>query len=86
LIEEIQSYMGEDSTKICAEKALSCVLEAIKSGIRKDKSVQLIGFGTFSVATRKERNGVNPQTGKPIKIAASKGVKFKPSAQLKELC
>jgi nucleoid DNA-binding protein len=46
----------------------------------------LVGFGTFSVSERKARNGVNPQTGKPIKIAASKSVKFKPSTHLKDLC
>ena len=86
LIEEIQKRMGKDATRACAEKALSCVLESVKHGIKKEKMVQLIGFGTFSVAARKARNGVNPQTGKPIKIAASKSVKFKPSTHLKELC
>lgn len=86
LVEEIQKCMGDKATRTCAEEALSSVLEAVKHGIEKDGIVQLVGFGTFSVAERKARNGVNPRTGKSIKIAASKSVKFKPSAQLKELC
>ena len=45
--------------------------------------MQLIGFGTFSVVKRAARTGVNPQTGKAIKIAASKSVKFKPGTGLK---
>ena len=59
------------------------VLEGIKKGIKKDKVVQLIGFGTFTVAKRAAREGVNPRTKEKIKIKASKTVKFKPGAGLK---
>ena len=86
LIVEIQSLLGEGATKVCAERALEAVVGAFKAGIKKDKAVQLVGFGTFSITERKARKGVNPQTGKPIQIAASKTVKFKPSAHLKEIC
>ena len=50
---------------------------------KKDKNVQLIGFGTFSVTKRAARDGINPQTGEKIKIKASKAVKFKAGAGLK---
>ena len=86
LIVEIQGLLGEGATKVCAERALEAVLGAFKAGIKKDKAVQLVGFGTFSITERKARKGVNPQTGKTIQIAASKTVKFKPSAHLKEIC
>ena len=86
LIVEIQHKLGKEATKACAEHALEAVLEAFKKGIKKDGLVQLVGFGTFSKTERKARKGVNPQTGKPIQIAASKTVKFKPSVQLKGLC
>lgn len=86
LLVEIQKKLGKDATKACAECSLNAVLEAIKDGIKNEKNVQLIGFGTFSVALRKARNGVNPRTKVPIEIAASKTVKFKPSARLKEFC
>ena len=44
--------------------------------------VALIGFGTFTVAKRAARNGRNPQTGKPIKIAAKRVAKFKAGSEL----
>lgn len=86
LILEIQNRLGKDATKACAERALEAVLESFKAGIAKDGTVQLVGFGSFSVTERKARQGVNPQTGKPIQIAASKTIKFKPSAQFKGIC
>ncbi len=58
---------------------LEAFLESVKVGIANDGKVQLVGFGTFSVAERKARKGVNPQTGKSIDIPASKTVKFKAS-------
>ena len=80
LILEIQKLLGKDATKACAEKALNVVLAAIKAGVKKNKKLQLIGFGTFSVAERKARMGINPRTKAKIKIKASKVVKFKPGA------
>ncbi|OHE71615.1 MAG: DNA-binding protein [Verrucomicrobia bacterium GWC2_42_7] len=85
LIVEIQKHLGKDATKASAEGALEAVLAAFKAGIKKDKAVQLIGFGTFSVATRAARVGLNPRTKEKIKIPATKSVKFKPGSALKEL-
>lgn len=83
LVEEIQKLLGKDASKACAEKALNAVLEAIKGGIKKQKKVQLIGFGTFSVVNRKARTGINPQTKAKIKIKASRAIKFKGSKAIK---
>lgn len=83
LIAEIQKLLGKDATKTCAEKALNVVLTAIKAGVKKNKSLQLIGFGTFKVVDRKARSGVNPKTGEKIKIKASKVIKFKAGADFK---
>lgn len=85
LVEEVQKNMGGDVSKAAAECAVNAVLDGIKKGIKKDKSVQLIGFGTFSVAKRGAREGINPRTKEKIKIKASKTVKFKPGAPLKAL-
>lgn len=85
LVLEVQKALGKDVSKAQAERSTDAVLDAIKKGIKKDKSVQLIGFGTFSVAKRSARTGVNPQTGEKLKIKASKTVKFKPGAGLKEV-
>jgi DNA-binding protein HU-beta len=86
LIVKIQKLLGAEATKMCAERSLDAVLSALKSGMSEDGAVQLVGFGTFSIASRKARKGINPQTKKPIQIPASKTVRFKPSAQLKDLC
>ncbi len=83
LITEIQKLLGKEATKTCAEKALNAVLAAIKTGVKKNKKLQLIGFGTFSVVERKARTGINPQTKEKIKIKACKVVKFKPGADFK---
>jgi DNA-binding protein HU-beta len=71
-------------SKAQAERALNAVLGGIKKGLKKDKTVQLIGFGTFSVKHRKARKGRNPQTGAEIKIKASKTVGFKPGKDFKK--
>lgn len=82
LILAVQKNLGEVS-KAEAERAVTAVIDGIRSGIKKDKAVQLIGFGTFKVVTRKARLGVNPKTGAKIKIKASKAVKFTNGKELK---
>jgi len=74
---------GFDS-KASAERAVNAVVDGIRSGILKDKKVQIVGFGTFAVRNRKARTGRNPQTGQEIQIKASKTVGFKPGKQLKD--
>ncbi len=85
LVESVQKALGPDSSKAAAERSVDAVLEGIKKGVKKDKSVQLAGFGTFSVAKRAARKGINPRTKEPIKIKASKTVKFKPGTGLKAM-
>ena len=74
LIASVQKNL--DSSKADAERAVNAVIDGIKLGIKKTKTVQLIGFGTFKIGNRKARLGVNPKTGAKIKIKASKTVKF----------
>ena len=64
---------------------VDAVIESIKDGMIKDGKVQIVGFGTFEVKERAEREGHNPQTGETMKIAACKSVKFKVGANLKKL-
>ena len=67
-----------------AEKALNAVTDSVKEALAKGEKVQLVGFGTFEVSTRAAREGINPATQKPIKIAASKAPKFKAGKALKD--
>ena len=83
LVESVQKSLGGDTSKAAAERAVAAVIDGVEKGLKKDKSVQLIGFGTFSVAKRAARDGINPQTGEKSRIAASKTVKFKAGAGLK---
>ncbi len=69
-------------TKVQAQSALNSFLDATSAALKKGEKVILVGFGTFSVAKRAARTGRNPQTGKEIKIAAKKVVKFKPGSEL----
>ncbi len=85
LIAAVQKSLGKEATKAEAERALSAVVDSIKMGVKKTKIVQLVGFGTFKVAARKARTGVNPKTGEKIKIKASKSVKFSAGKAFKEL-
>jgi nucleoid DNA-binding protein len=82
LVEAVAKSLGSAS-RAEAERAVTAVVDGIKAGVRKDKSVQLVGFGTFRVAERAARMGVNPKTGQKIKIKKSKTVKFAAGKELK---
>jgi len=72
------------TSKAAAERAVNSVLDNVKKGLKKDKKVQLVGFGTFDVRKRKARKGRNPRTGEAIKIKASKSVGFKAGQAFKD--
>ena len=67
-----------------AEKALKAFTDVVAEELKKGEKIQLVGFGTFEVAKRAAREGRNPQTGKTMKIAASKTPKFKAGKALKD--
>ena len=67
-----------------AEKALKAFTDIVADELKKGEKVQLVGFGTFEVSERSEREGRNPQTGETMKIAASKAPKFKAGKVLKD--
>jgi DNA-binding protein HU-beta len=69
-------------TKADAQRAVDGLIDAATKALKKGDKITLVGFGSFSVAKRAARNGRNPQTGKAIKIAAKKVVKFKAGAEL----
>ena len=66
------------------ELAINAALDAIVEALKAGDKVQLMGFGTFEVKTRKAREGINPQTKKTIKIPAKKAPVFKAGKALKE--
>lgn len=69
-------------SKVQAKAALEASLDAIAEGLAKGEKVALIGFGTFAVAEKAERTGINPATKEKITIPAKKVIKFKAGAEL----
>ena len=84
---ELVAAMAEKAgiSKKDAEAALKSFTDTVSAELKKGGKVQLVGFGTFETAKRAAREGRNPQTGKTMKIKASKAPKFKAGKALKDL-
>ena len=84
---ELISAMSEKSelTKVDTEKTLKAFIDTVTEELKNGGKVQLIGFGSFEVAERAERQGRNPKTGEAITIPASKSPKFKAGRSLKDI-
>ncbi len=75
---------AQNISKAAATEIVDLVIDTISSALKKGDDVTLSGFGTFSTYQRQSRNGRNPQTGAPIKIAARRVAKFTPGVELKK--
>ena len=69
-------------SKVDAKAALDAALGAISDALAEGDKVAILGFGTFAVAEKGARTGINPRTKEKIEIPARKVVKFKPGAEL----
>jgi DNA-binding protein HU-beta len=70
-------------TSSAANEAIEAIVAAIGRELKKNQRFSLAGFGSFAVSRRSARMGRNPRTGEPIKIKASKGVRFKAGTKLR---
>ena len=82
VIEQVASKA--DVGKQQAERVLDAFFDTVRSAVGGGDKVGWPGFGSFSVSQRSARTGRNPQTGEPVKIAASRAVKFSAGSALKE--
>lgn len=82
LIDALAARSGESKT--ATAELVNAVLEIVTGALSRGESVQLVGFGSFSVGQRAARTGRNPATGAEIKIAAAKTVKFAAGKAFKE--
>lgn len=73
-----------DISKAAAQKALDATTNAVTTALKQGDTVTLVGFGTFYVGERAERQGRNPKTGEPLIIAAAKTPKFRAGKALKD--
>ena len=67
-----------------ATEVVDGLFDSIAKNLRKGAKIRVPGFGIFVVAKRAARMGRNPATGEPIKIKASRKVRFRPAKELKE--
>jgi nucleoid DNA-binding protein len=74
-----------DLAKVTVTEVVDAMLETIKKSIASGNRVTFIGFGTFKQSARKARTGRNPQTGKEIKIPASKSAGFRAGKAFKDM-
>ena len=69
-------------SKVDSKKALDGFIAAVFNELKNGGKISLVGFGTFSIAQKSERQGINPRTKQPIKIEGKKVAKFKAGAEL----
>ena len=74
----------ENITKSMALTAFTAVFDAITDGLKAGYDVVIHGFGKFSVSQRAAREGRNPRDGSPVKIKATKVVRFQSHKRLKD--
>lgn len=83
---ELVAAMAEETqvSKKDIEAVLKSFVDVVTAELKKGGKIQLVGFGTFEVSERAEREGRNPQTGESMTISASKSPKFKAGKALKD--
>ena len=83
---ELISAVAEKSglSKKDSEKALNAALEAITATVAKGEKVQIIGFGTFELRERAEKQARNPRTGETMTVPACKAHAFKAGQAFKD--
>ncbi len=82
LVDNVADNVGMKKKDV--KEIMDKALDMISKNLDKGNKVQLTGFGTFEVRTRKSRTGVKPGTTQKIQIPASKYPAFKPGKSLKE--
>lgn len=83
LVEAIAAKSG--LTKADSSRALEAFMDVVGETLKQGEKISLTGFGSFGVSRREAREGRNPKTGLPVKIAARNSVSFKAGSKLKEI-
>lgn len=84
--QELVEFIATEANMSKAEalRALDATLAGITEALKKGGKVSLVGFGTFAAKERAAREGINPLTKEPIKIAAKTVASFKAGSKLKD--
>jgi DNA-binding protein HU-beta len=81
---ELMATTSELAKSTC-KSALDSFITSVENTLKKNKTVVITGFGTFSTLKRKARTGVNPATGKKMQIPAKRVPRFKPGKNFKDI-
>ena len=81
IVARVSAKMG--MTKVRAEEAVDCVIDALKNAMKEGERVELRGFGVFVVKPRKSGIGRNPRTGAEVPIPPGKTVRYKPGKDVR---
>ena len=82
IVARVSGKMG--MTKVRAEEAVDCVIDALKNAMKEGERIELRGFGVFVVKPRKSGIGRNPRTGAPVSLPGRYAPYFKPGKNLRE--
>jgi integration host factor subunit beta len=83
LVDEVSRVV--QVTKKQAEMIVNIVFDSIVESLRSGQKIELRGFGSFRLRSRKSRTGRNPKTGEKVEVPSKKIPYFKPGKELKEL-
>ncbi|HYI09703.1 MAG TPA: integration host factor subunit beta [Thermoanaerobaculia bacterium] len=83
LVDEVAKVV--QLTKKQAETIVNIVFDSIVDSLRAGQKIELRGFGSFRLRSRKSRTGRNPKTGEKVEVPSKKIPYFKPGKELKEL-
>ncbi len=83
MIEKMAKASG--MSKAAATKALNAFVDGVSGCLKKGGTFTMPGFGSWRIAARKARTGVNPRTGAKIKIAARKVVRWRTGKGLADM-
>ena len=81
IVARVSGKMG--MTKVRAEDAVDCVIDALKNAMKAGERIELRGFGVFVVKPRKSGIGRNPRTGAEVPIPPGKTVRYKPGKDVR---
>jgi len=83
---ELVAKLAEETkaTKKTCGDMLDCLVKTLQTSLKDGEKIRLDGLGTFAVADRKARMGVNPRTQEKMKIPATKAPVFRAAQALKD--
>ena len=84
LVEKVSEKV-DGLTKKQTEVIINTIFDSIKDALSTGDKIEIRGFCSFKIRSRKQREGRNPKTGSPVSVPAKKVPFFKAGKELKEL-